>query len=345
MSKLSNISFEAVCERLLGASSVLILTHRSPDGDTLGSGFALRELLRGLGKSAEVINPDGAPKYLDFIFSGSLLNREELSESFTPDLVVAVDVASAKLLGELEAEFASKCDLAIDHHALGTPFARETYVGDTGSCGEIIADIFEYFKSKGKSLMTRSAAMALYTAISSDTGSFKYDSVTAETHMRVARLMEAGINHAEISRRIFDSKPMSQMIATRLALDTLKLYHSGKIAVVHFTDAMLTDNGLTREDTENIIDLARTVEGVEVGISVKQASDDQTLFKVSMRSSRVADVAKLCALFGGGGHVRAGGCTVKAKSMDEAIKLLTDAVDGELTKLENEGAFNGADGI
>ncbi len=341
MNELSNITLAAAIKKLESSSRVLILTHMRPDGDTLGSGFALRELLRGLGKSAEVINSEEAPKKLKFIFGGESILENRIPSDYNSDLIVSVDVSTPSLLGELADKYASICDLSIDHHVIGTPFAKATYVGETGSCGEIIADIFDYFEKSGRNLLTRPAATALYAAICSDTGSFKYESVTGETHLRIARLMAAGINHAEIARRLYDSRPLTQVMATKLALNTLKLYHNNKIASVHFTQEMLTENGLTREDIDDIIGLTRGIEGVEVGLSVKQSDSDPTLYKVSMRSNRVADVAKLCAIFGGGGHVRAGGCTVNAPTIEAAEKILIDAIEKELVRLEAENAFEG----
>lgn len=346
MSEVRMITLEAVCDRLQAARSVLILTHMRPDGDTLGSAVGVRELVRGLGKSAEIINADDSiPKRLQFIVDTNVLTPDRLPEDFAPDLTVSVDVSAPHLFGELAEEYAPRTELAIDHHVLGTPFAKETYVGDVGACGEIIVDMYRIFKERGHELMTKKAATALWAAICSDTGSFKYEAVSAETHRRIAELMDAGINHAEIARRLYDSKPMTQVIATKLALNTLRFYHNTKIATVHFTQQMLRDNGLTREDIEEIIGLTRGIEGVEVGVSVKQSDTDPTLFKVSMRSNRVADVAKLCAVFGGGGHVRAGGCTVNAPDIDTAEAMLIKEIEKELDRLEAEGAFEGADAL
>lgn len=343
MSEIAHITLEAVCDRLEAASSVLILTHMRPDGDTLGSAIGMRELLRSMGKSAEVINADATvPKRLQFICNTDKLTPDTLPEGFAPDLIMSVDVSAPHLLGELEAEYAPKVQLAIDHHVLGTPFASETYVGDVGACGEIIVDIYRIFKSRGRELLNKTAAIALYSAICTDTGSFKFEAVTPETHLRIAELMAVGFNHAEVARRLYDSRPVTQVMATKLALNTLNFYHENKIACVHFTQAMLKDNGLTREDIEDIIGLTRGIEGVEVGVSVKQSDTDPTFFKVSMRSNRVADVSKLCAVFGGGGHVRAGGCTVYAPDIAEAEKMLIAEIDRELTRLEDEGAFENA---
>ena len=202
------ISVAEVCDRLEGASSVLLLTHTRPDADTLGSAFALRELLRALGKTCEVINDDDIPKRLKFIFGVDSLKPETLPDGFSPDLIVSVDISASKLLGALEPEYGARVDVAIDHHALGTPFAAETCMVPVGACGEIICDMAKEFKRRGHPVMNRAAASALYAAICSDTGSFKFDSVTPETHMRIADLLEYGINHAEIARRLYDSRPV-----------------------------------------------------------------------------------------------------------------------------------------
>jgi len=340
MSDISHISLDAVCDRLCAASTVLILTHMRPDGDTLGSAIGVRELLRSMGKQTEVINADASvPRRLQFICGTDKLTPDTLPEGYAPDLIMSVDVSAPHLLGELEAEYAPKVQLAVDHHVLGTPFARETHVGDVGACGELIVDIYRILKKRGLGSMNKTAAIALYSAIATDTGNFKFEAVTPETHIRVAELMEVGFDHAEVSRRLYDSRPITQVMATKLAMGTLNFYHENKIACVHFTQAMLKDNGLTREDTEDIIGITRGIEGVEVGVSVKQSDTDPTFFKVSMRSNRVADVSKLCAVFGGGGHIRAGGCTVYAPDIAEAEKMLIAEIDREITRLENEGAF------
>lgn len=346
MSELSNITFSEACDSLEAASNVLILTHMRPDGDTLGSAFALRALLRGLGKRAEIINSDATvPKRLHFIFGVESLRPETLPQDFTPEYIVSVDVSTSKLLDSLEKEYGSRVDLAIDHHVLGTPFAKKTYVGDVGACGEIIVDIFDEFKSRGYDLLDKAAATALYAAICTDTGSFKFEAVTAMTHMRIAKLHDAGINHSEIARRLYDSRPISQIRATRAALNALHFYNNNRLAVINFTKAMMVENDVTREDIEDIITLTRGIEGVEIGMTIKESPDTPNLYKVSIRSNRVADAAKLCAVFGGGGHKRAGGCTVTAANELEAEAMLVREIERELALLDAAGAFEGADAL
>ncbi len=340
MSELSNVTFSEVCDIIEGAGSVLILTHMRPDPDTIGSAFALRELIRGLGKACEVINPDETvPRRLKFIFGADSMRPELLPEGFNPELIISVDVSTAKLLGDLESVYSAQTELAIDHHALGTPFAKKTYVGDVGACGEIIFDIFSEFKSRGRDLLTKEAAIALYAAICSDTGSFKFESVTPKTHHRIASLLETGFNHAEVARRLYDSRPISQVMATKVALNNLHFYNDNRVAVINFTHQMMSDNDLTKEDIDDIISLTRSIEGVELGMSIKQDTENHSLFKVSMRSNRVVDVSKLCAVFDGGGHKRASGCTLTAENEHAAEAALIEAINHEFELLDASGAF------
>ena len=339
----TSLTLSDVCERLEAQNSFVILTHTRPDADTLGSAVALSEILSQIDKTVYIINDDDIPKRLQFITGTASLRPEEvLPEGFVPDLFVSVDVSASKLFGKLEAEYAPKIALAIDHHALGTPFAPETVVRPVGACGEIIFDIAKEFEKRGKKVLTKRAAIALYAAICSDTGSFKFESVTPETHIRIASLLEVGFDHAEVARKLYDSRPISQVIATKVALNALHFYNSNRVAVINFTAKMRTDNNLTREDIDDIISLTRSIEGVEIGMSIKQSDDDPTLYKVSMRSNRVADVSKICAVFGGGGHVRASGCTLNAANEVEAEARLMEAIDSALAELDSLHAFDNA---
>lgn len=331
-------SLEEVCERLEGAKSILILTHTRPDADTLGSAFALRRLMGLMGKDCKVINDDTIPKRLRFISRAETIGVETLPQDFVPDLIVSVDVSSPELLGKYRETYADRVDLAIDHHAVGTRFANETYMNPLGACGEIIFDIYSEFEKKEKKYLDKEAAVYLYAAICSDTGSFKFESVDAATHRRAAALLECGIDHSSITRRLYDSKSLSQVNATKVALCALHFAADNRIAIINFTKKMREENNLTREDIDDIIVLTRTIEGVEIGIVIKQNDDDPTTFKVSMRSNRAADVSLLCAGFGGGGHKRAAGCTVIAENEILAEQKLLEPVIAEIKRL-TEGGF------
>lgn len=342
-------SLSEVADILSAAESVLILTHTRPDADTLGCAAALREMLISLEKKCEIANDDIIPKRLKFIFEKNASDEFDLGierlDGFTPDIVVSVDVSAPGLLGKLEEKYATRTALAIDHHILGTPFAEKTYTEPLGACGEIIFDLAGEFEKRGRKTLDRTAAVALYAAILSDTGSFKFESVTPQTHIRVASLLEYGFDHSEVARRLYDSKPISQIIATKVALNNLHFYNENRVAVINFTNKMRLENGLSREDIDDIISITRSVEGVEIGVTVKQSDDDPTLFKVSMRSNRIADASKLCAKFGGGGHKRAAGCTLTAANEYDAEAKLIEEINKELSNLDASGAFESAGAI
>ena len=141
---------------------------------------------------------------------------------------------------------------------------------------------------------------------------------------------------------MYDSRPLSQVMGTKIALNNLHFYNGNRVAVINFTKKMREDNNLSREDIDDIISLTRSIEGVEVGMTIKQSDDDLTLYKVSMRSNRVADVSKLCAAFGGGGHKRASGCTLHAENELEAEERLMEVIDAGLAELDRTHAFDGA---
>ncbi len=327
---MNNITLSDIARRMLLAGRIVILTHYRADADTLGSAVALSEMLTSLGKKVKIYNGDLIPERLTFLTD---MGDFEKDGNFKPDLIMSVDVASAGMLGALRDEYGNNTEISIDHHIKGTAFAEYTFVEDSGSCAEIIFELSQVLCDFcGNDLINKNAATALYAAISSDTGSFKYESVTSETHKIIAALLEKGIDHAEISRRLFDTNTKTQVKATGIAINALKFYANGKIALISFTQKMLSDNGLKRDDIESIIDIARKIEGVEIGISVKQAEENANEYKVSFRSKRYADVSALAAEFGGGGHIRAAGCTLIAPNADEAERMIAEAAEKYIKK-------------
>ncbi len=279
--------------------NILILTHRNPDGDTLGSGFALLRALKNMGKRARLINADPIPEKFCYLYEGIE------QENFTEDFVVSVDVAERKLLGSLCDEYAEKVDLAIDHHESGRTFAKETYCeSDSASCCEIIYLLLETMGTP----VTKEIADCIYTGMSTDTGCFKYSNVTPRTHEIAAKLIEAGADHSRINVRMFDTKSMGDFMLQKMCLDTLEVYSEGKVAVITVTKDMLSECGVDKSALDAIKPMTRQIEGVEIGITVKEESDGKA--GISVRTGENYDAAAICAHFGGGGHVRAGGCEI-----------------------------------
>lgn len=314
-------------ECLRTAQRVLICIHRSPDGDAVGSGFALAEMLRGMGKTARVVCGDEIPRRLRFLMRGQTdaAYTEGMEKDF--DLLCAVDTASVAQLGALS-PLAEKIALSIDHHENNAPFCPHCTHGDASAAGEVLFDL----ASAGAFSLTADVSRLLYAAIVSDTGSFKFANTSKNTLMKAAQLLgniaeatDGGDDLATINHRLFECRTMSELRAQRAGIDALRITREGRLGIVVFTAQMLKENELTAEDIGNIVGLPRTVEGVQIALSVKQSETDPTEWRVSSRASVDVDVSAVCAAFGGGGHRRAAGCTVTAPDAESAFAIVERA--------------------
>lgn len=327
VTEMKTLTIEALADRLAVPADTLILMHRNPDGDAVGSAFALREFLVDRGCRAWCICEGELPERLRFL-ANHVQDSVLLSSvpfDTTGARVISVDVASPSQLGGLRERFEAHTDLMIDHHATGTPFADHYINGHAAATGEILFDLFRLSGRQAPARVFNRAAAFLYAAISSDTGCFRYSNVTPDTHRRAAELVACGIDCAEINHRLFDSKSMGQLRAEAMGALRLQVFHGGRMAVIAFGYADRQAAGLSDCDLETLIDVARSLAGVEVAVTVRQPSDAD-VFRVSTRSAGSYNVAALCARFGGGGHEKAAGCTLTAPDIDSAVAILTDAV-------------------
>lgn len=308
-------NLEEAAAVLRGAEQVMILCHQFPDGDTLGSGSALCRGLRQLGKRAAVRCSDTiGPKY-QFLF------QNLPDDDFAPDLVVAVDVADKSLLGEpLLAQYDGKIDLCIDHHGSNLNYAKQSYVDPKAAATCEI--IYALLKLLGIAV-DKPIAEALYTGISTDTGCFKYTNTTPATHRIAADLLETGINSADIDRAMFDTKSRARLDMERRVLDSIRYDCGGKVAVICITKQMIAESGAVEDDLDGLATIPREIEGVRIGITLREKDDGA--YKVSLRARPPADAAKICEEFGGGGHRGAAGCTLNLP-LEEAKKQILEAV-------------------
>ena len=313
------IDFERAVSLLKEKDNVLILTHRNPDGDTLGSGFALLRVLKKLGKKARLINSDVIPSKYQYLYED--IEQEDFSEDF----IVSVDVAERKLLGDsLIDVYENKVDLSVDHHGTGKHFAKETYCEpDSASACEIV---YLIIKALGVEI-DKKIADCIYTGMSTDTGCFKYSNVTERTHILAAELISCGADHYRINERMFDTKTKGNILLQKMCLQNLAFHKDGKIAVITVTKDMLSETGTDKSDLDSIKPLTRQIEGVVVGITVKEEKDGVS--GISVRTSEEADASAICAHFGGGGHIRAAGCEIKA-DVKEAEKMIVDYIIKEI---------------
>lgn len=288
----------------------LILCHRNPDPDTLGSAFGLKAILEHYGSKVKVACCDKTTRLCFITENASLDYREDSYER-----IIAVDVASPMQLGELSF-LADKVDLIIDHHAMNTRFS-DYYEDFCSACCEIIFELAKKLNVLNE--LPKHFFESVYAGISGDTGCFKYSNTTKRTMEYGAEIISYGIDFAEINRLIFDTKTLGEIRGQELAYKNVKLLCDGKLAIVLFTKQMREENGITDEDIGDIVNSIRSIEGVMVAVSIKQTTNDENKYSISSRSNCDIDVSKACASIGGGGHIRAAGATLIANSPEEAF--------------------------
>ncbi len=319
--KMKTLSLQDVQNEVKIPKYTLILCHRNPDPDTLGSAFGLKAILEHYGSKVKVACCDKTTR-LAFITKGEDLRYEE--DCY--ERIIAVDVASSAQLGDLS-YLADRVTLTIDHHSMNTRFS-DYYEDFCAACCEIIFNIAKELNILNS--LPKAFFESVYAGISGDTGGFKYSNTTKRTMLYGAEIISYGIDFAEINRLIFDNKTIGEIKGQELAYQNVKLLCDGKLAVVLFTKKMREDNGITDEDIGDIVNCIRSIEGVLVAVSVKQTTNDETKYSISSRSNCNADVSAICAKIGGGGHVRAAGATLIAASPKEAesiiIELFKEAV-------------------
>ncbi len=300
------ISVKKCAELLKQHDDIVILTHAQPDGDTLGSGFALFYALKKLGKKSVVMNENIPQKY-------SYLYENVTFDEIEGGFIVSVDVAAEHLLGSLEGKY--KIDMCIDHHVTNSCYADYLLLEDDASACEIV---YKVIKELGVDIDIN-IANALYTGISTDTGCFRYASTTPQTLRIAANLMEDGADYANINRLMFETKTKTYARLERLALDSMLFYYNGAVAVMTVTQDMYKATGSNEQETDALAPLTRQVEGVEIGISIREKPDGTC--KASIRTFDKINAAKLASCFGGGGHPQAAACQFKC-SVKEATELL-----------------------
>lgn len=295
-----------------------ILTHMNPDGDAMGSGFGLCSVLRSMGKKANVLCSDPFPKRYDYLY------KDYAPMKFTPAAIVSVDLADTGLFGKELAAYEEYVDLAIDHHTSNSGYAAKTLLNSRAAAAcEVLYEVF----TQGNFPIDKHTAVCLYTGLATDTGCFRFENTTPRAHVIAAELMGMGIPFAKINRRLFDIKSRERIMAEQMVINGLETYLDDKCAVIALTLDIIEESGISREEFEGMASIPMQIEGVEVGITIKEK--ERGRYKVSMRSTDKADVSAICAKLGGGGHIRAAGCTVEGELSQVKMKVLS-AVAPEL---------------
>jgi len=311
---MKTVTFEKCAELLLHADNILILMHRSPDGDAVGSGYALAYALRKAGKKVmPVCSDDIPPKY-------SYITNSLSMQEFEPAYIVTVDLADTQLFGDKLIQYKEKVNVCIDHHPSNTGYAEYGIVdANAGACAQIVKKVINAMNIP----IDKNIANAIFTGISTDTGCFKYSNASAESYEMAAEMLGCGADGFFINKLMFDTKSRARLEIERLALNSLTYHSDGKIAVIFITKEMMEKSGASDDDTEGISGMPRQIEGVVIGITIREK--DNGNFRVSMRSAGDINVSAICSQFGGGGHRAAAGCTVTGTAQEVREKVINAA--------------------
>ena len=311
-----NCSLSETGEILKAAQKLVIVSHVSPDGDTLGSALALMHAMRTLGKEVIMNVDDDISTVYSFLPGIKEYRRFAPEESVDADLLVIIDASSADRAGNAMKVVKPQSVLNIDHHKTNTRFASYLYLdSDAAATAEII---YSLLREMGIGITT-DIATCIYEGIYTDTGSFKYSNTTSNTLRTAAELLNYGVNPSLISDNM-EIKSRTQVEMLRKVLATLTFLKDGKIAYIEIAPELYDHN----VDTDAFISYPRYVEGVEIAVLFKQVEDNLT--RVSFRSKEL-DVAKIALSFGGGGHNKAAGCSIYAP-LSEAKKTVLKVVEG-----------------
>ncbi len=307
---------DKVIEKIKAAKSVAVIPHINEDPDALGSCFAFCEALKSMGKEAICYLSKKPQHRFDFIggeytvYDGSIKDH---------DLCACLDCGDVKRLGDRKEIFDKiPVSVNIDHHITNDKFATANYVdAKAAATGEILVELFGELGVN----LNDTIARFLYIAISADTGSFKFSSVTPKTMMLCAKLLEYDFDHANISRLLFDCDSLDITKFRAKLMGSIESYHNGLITAVEVKNEMLLEFNIDAEEIPNIVDIPRKVDGCEIALAFKVRDDG---INVNFRSNNYVDVSKIAAKFGGGGHIRAAGCTISGMDMDEVKKRVIE---------------------
>ncbi len=308
---------DEIVDLLLRAEKVLLTTHIFPDGDALGSQLGFGHALTAMGKEVYLYCEEPASYLLDF-----LPGCEKLIPFFPDghdfDCAVSLDCGDIRRLGNQAYGLIEHSPfIVIDHHTGHQDFGDLRWVdAKRSSTGEMVYDLLRLLGGR----ITKDCAYCLYTAILTDTGSFRYDSTSPHTMRVAADLMEYGISVPEICGHIYDNYTKNRLDLLQQVLASLKFYEDDKIAVIQVTQQLFRATETTGVDTELFINFPRSLHTVKVAVFLKETSDN--LVGVSMRSKGEVDVAKVAQSLGGGGHRNAAGFKLPDVSLDDVQKRL-----------------------
>lgn len=296
---------------LLKNDNYAILTHRRPDGDTIGSSAALCRILRKLGKTAHVIRNCEISDRFAWLHQG--LTKEKAEEN---DCIITVDVASPGMLPKQFEQYLNRAQLRIDHHGSATSFTELELVDPgAGACAEIIFDLAEHLWVT----LDADIADAIYVGTSTDTGCFRFANTTSHTFITAAACAAAGAKIYQLNQELFETNTLGRLKIQGWIVENMKVFSDGKLAVVAIPKSVEESIGVTEDDMDNISSFPRTVSGVCLAATLRETKDGDV--KLSVRAIPGYDATVVTGAFGGGGHKGAAGASMKMPLADAALAV------------------------
>lgn len=310
------MTLDNIKEEIEKANTIVLLTHEAPDGDAIGSILAMYNSLKRLGKHVDMIVPEYS-KTFEFLPSSEQMKEKTDIEEY--DLAIALDCADIKRLNGFAIYFEkAKVTINIDHHGSNTMFADYNYVNpDAPACCQILITVLEFIGVN----ISIEIGTCLLTGIITDTGGFKYSGTSSETFEFTSELLSMGVNVSEVYRRVLEVKTKATFQLTKMCIDRLEFLENERVAFTYVTKQDLEKVNANSGDHEGLVNIGREVEGVEVSVFLREVENG---YKVSLRSNNYVNVSDVSLMFGGGGHVRAAGCTINAPLEEVKTKIMNE---------------------
>ena len=298
---MKTLTIPEIAAFLLHGDNYVILTHRRPDGDTIGCAAALCRGLRAMGKQAAILeNPQFTPKFRPY------LDGLTVPEPKDGDCILAVDIASSQLLPYNAVDYVNRVELLIDHHGRNDSYAKQGYVNpEAAACGELIFELLQAMQAP----LDKAIAEAIYLAVSTDTGCFRFANTTAHTFRVAAACAEGGARVYQLNQELFETNTLGKLRMQGWIVEHMRLLHCGTMAICAIPRSVELELGVTSDDMDNISNFPRTVAGVNVAATIRETEDG--LAKISVRAVPGYDATVIAEKFGGGGHKGAAGASLR----------------------------------
>lgn len=309
------MTLDNILEEIKKANSIVILTHQSPDGDAIGSSLAFYIALKQMGKNPDLIVKE-MPRVFKFLpYADEIKTEKTIDGEY--DLAIALDCATEARIDAGEECFENaKVTISIDHHESNKMFAEHNFVNPAApACAQILIGIFEYIGID----ITKEIGTCILTGIITDTGGFKYSTISPETFEFTANLLERGVDVSEIYKQVLQIKTKAHFKLSQMATSRLEFLEDEKVTFTYITKEDEEKVNAEPGDHEGIVELGRDIEGVEVAILLRETDEG---FKASLRSNGNINVSDICMMFGGGGHPAAAGCTLSYSLEDAKQKII-----------------------